>query len=391
MHTQAIGFGSLVALLFVAPLVQAQTPSWQKTADVDLTSFRYTVSVSPHSYEVPTVLEIPIPEGEVKNKSSVVVGGAQDTQPTFYVTDAERLNTPVQVSLGHRPMTYSPNLNDKKLDTTEDFPFTEAGERVSITVTASEPITTSELRMVLAPNVAYPHTIAISAGATTLLAETEFAGSVMRFPKTTASNFVIEFVLAQPLRLAEIEFVQESEVVRHEAVRFLAQPNTNYTLYVDPDRHYGTLSMQGMSLTDDEGVEVRGEGVLEANKLYRPSDGDRDGVPDMHDNCVTVPNPDQKDVDGNGRGDACDDFDRDGVLNVDDNCPLVPNRDQRDTDGDGVGDACDTEESRLTERSPWIPWVGMGIAGAVLVGLLVISTKAPVAQRREEDDEVESS
>jgi hypothetical protein len=71
-------------------------------------------------------------------------------------------------------------------------------------------------------------------------------------------------------------------------------------------------------------------------------DSDGDGVDDSHDNCPTVPNPDQKDTNNNGIGDACDpDIDGDGVLNAQDNCPTVPNRDQHDDDGDGIGDACD--------------------------------------------------
>ncbi|MBC61876.1 MAG: thrombospondin, partial [Zetaproteobacteria bacterium] len=71
-------------------------------------------------------------------------------------------------------------------------------------------------------------------------------------------------------------------------------------------------------------------------------DKDEDGVPNTLDNCVDQPNKNQEDMDGDGRGDRCDeDLDGDNVQNQEDNCINVVNPIQSDFDGDGFGDLCD--------------------------------------------------
>jgi hypothetical protein len=82
-------------------------------------------------------------------------------------------------------------------------------------------------------------------------------------------------------------------------------------------------------------------------------DSDGDGIAEQLDNCPTVPNPKQENIDlytdhSDELGDACDpDIDGDDVHNQQDNCDHIENSDQADADADGIGDACDTQAADM--------------------------------------------
>jgi hypothetical protein len=379
-----------ILLLPSTTLVQAQPASLAATAiapDDIATNFQQVIQVESPPILVPTVVEVTLPDmRQLHAQFLVLEGDARTPLASRYLRETRTDLTRYVVTEDGRPLRA---LTDDNPNSTETFSVDPTIQnQMTFEVAAEAPLRASGFTLDLARNVSLPLMVAVeaeqAAGSwTTVVAERRLNNSVVRFPETTAINWRITLTYAQPLRLSALRFLEDDAAqVTQDRLRWLVQPDTDYVVYFDPEAAVALPNLEAGDLRSDIGVLAidPADVTFSQNLAFVPADSDADGVPDRLDNCVSVANPVQTDIDQNGRGDACDDFDRDGVLNSSDNCPNQPNARQRDEDGDGIGDACDEEESRLTEQNPWLPWLGIGLAVFVFAGLFAVMLR----QMREE-------
>jgi len=344
-------------------------------------SFKKYKDVTNLSILVPTVIEVSFENDFLERFDFAVYDmTTENLQPSLFKQTSTVDEIPIFVGVNTGENT-APMI-DKKVTTYTEFllPDHTQGE-THLTISSTQPITSSSLTLLLDAFVALPTLIEIRAhtisGNVIVLAKQKMGQQTIFFPKTTSTTWTVSLTYAQPLRITELQLHQENNAKKNmRGLRFLAQPQHAYRIYFDSDTYTAPIVGESGNLNLDEGVVRISDGVSMSNLSYTIADGDTDQIPDIYDNCVSVANTDQVDIDGNGRGDVCDDFDRDGFINSKDNCPNEPNRNQRDSDADGIGDVCDGQESRLTEKYPWLPWIGMGFAAIVLIMLFFITARS---------------
>jgi len=346
-------------------------------------AYRSKAVVVPGSIVVPTVVDVPIARNiDPRQEFLIVEEGSGRITPSYYI-DSKRTTAHPVTAYTEGQGYYLVDSNYTS-DVRYDLPEVGVG-RATIQLQTDVPVLASQINLIVGKNSPLPMSVSITAvgdlGRTTVRAESPLSNEMIQFIPTRSQTWEIAFTYSQPLLISEVELVEDDpQQINERYLRFLAQPGESYGIYAYPDRFVPVTYDEGGNLYYETEVLKLPSPVFVPNVRYVPADVDNDGIRDVVDNCISVANQDQLDIDRNGQGDACQDFDRDGYMNNLDNCPNLPNRDQRDEDGDGIGDVCDKEESRFTERLPWVPWAGMGIAGFVLIGLFAFVAMRPMKQ-----------
>ena len=197
------------------------------------------------------------------------------------------------------------------------------------------------------------------------------------------NNFHYEIFFNNPINSDSLRFVLEyDDIIKIKEVSFFNYQNYNdksfVYFYVDNNcdknfRFYFGEYGENNARTGSKNLPVEFDITINSykNSLYE-EDFDEDSIKNNDDNCLYISNTDQKDINYNNIGDACEDDDRDGVKNAIDNCPDKYNRDQLDGDDDGIGNVCDSVDGRFLEQNKYLVFIFAAIIAIIFIIVSII-------------------
>jgi hypothetical protein len=382
MKTYKQFFWLTLFILFPFGLINAQSQDWNPLKTIDESSkiknFESYVNLQNIDIKTPSQIEVYI--DSLKLKSNYVGVYDNSTKQFVYNKVFEYRVNPTRITemtdIINKVQLH--NLFDNRADTFSNFYLNNnQNNQVGIKVVYAKPLRTSSVVIGLDKNVVLPDYVTISSkiGSKMVVLVNRYrpTSNLVSFPETEAQEWQLEVGYSQPLRITEIYFNDSKLAVDKKGINFIALPDHIYTIYANPENSFNPYSgNETPNIYNSISAIKINNSLLELsnNPEFVESDTDGDTVPNSKDNCPNVSNTDQVDINSNKTGDICEDYDKDNTLNYIDNCPDVPNYNQKDTDGDKIGDLCDPDESRLTEKYPFIVWGALLFASLIFIVLL---------------------
>lgn len=343
----------------------------------DITRYQDIQRIKNISVSQPAIVEI---NGLPYNSTYfLATDKGEAVQQQFQSTRKTKIVQPKQVVACIKDCNNAPSLADADESTTFDFPLVTSGvQNGTIKIVYAEPLETDTIVFRTTSDSYIPSTFTLTIDGKRVL--NTMYGTQARFPKMKAQIIEIAFDYNQPIRFMEVGVgTVEKEVVTN-AIRFVYQPNTSYVLYQNATEGREDTPIPAINLFMNKKEFDASLGDVEKNptyivKVFKEKDSDGDAIVDSVDNCPMQQNNNQADSNENGIGDVCDDYDYDGVPTYRDNCSMIINKDQMDKDRDGMGDVCDVEESRITEKYVWIPWLVFAVVFAGIMSMIYVTMK----------------
>jgi hypothetical protein len=356
-------------------------------------TFRKIVSISEIQIKTPSVVEVEIPK-QIYSSNFAVSNLTQNKFEPYAVVFNNDYTEKTPQNITATGISNSRVLFDANFNTFAQFDVDDNGNGYTeISYSFDESIRSNSLYISLEQFVSMPNYVTIKTvegdQEKIVVSKVKPSGNLINFAETSSKNWKVEISYSQPLRINELQIKDLTQKENTRFIRFLAQPENKYEILAEPDLVLNQNISERPNLYSNDGIVKSRVVEVKDNPNFVLADTDNDNIPDINDNCVNISNSDQLDVNENGRGDVCDDFDKDGVINSKDNCVNDPNSNQTDTDLDGKGDTCDNEESRFTEKYPWIVWGGIIFAGLIFLTMFGIAI-TKVRKNKELEDQIKN-
>jgi Thrombospondin type 3 repeat len=378
---------SLYTILLIGLSANAMAPLEPKTKFDAAQYEKVGDVVLPNEIELPTVFKIDKSKNNIGEGEYGLVVDQNNELATLYTRFQKEDNSQPNVQSTIKSLSptkeYIGFINDAIPNTFTEFDLDKDGGKASFEYNFGKISNLENVSFQLAAGVANPEMIEVLAEKNgekfTIISKSRFLNGD-NFPPVKVDKIIINLYHSQVLRISEMFVTTGFGFDKTEAQQnyyFLAKPGSQYKAYLSG----GRIPSSYETLPDNLGYEIKEVSIPRFinNIPFTTKDTDKDGVLDQVDNCITVENADQADLDKNSRGDKCEDRDLDGVWDYKDNCTKSSNPDQKDTDKDGTGDVCDIDDSRLFQtffsNNSWALPVIISVCSILVIGVFAARLK----------------